>query len=265
MNSGKRATTSGIALRTCSIPLPGGKQAKRQCHRLVFNIKLFFQYSLVRIRSIGDPVHDQVDLITTDAVSVQKRLTTSLGHHDQSCRESYQLRHHGTLSSIRLRQNRMQCRDNWHPQVLQESQNMTAAGTAKDPKFMLQTHNGDVAEIQKIGCGSVVFELLFDDLELNLLLIFIAAHDVIHGDHDAFGARRFGDRRPQVVSESGDATLAWQIVADESDFMKSGRGHDEESPFAINRITVCHTGRATLLTHETVPTRSCCISHSERS
>ena len=85
------------------------------------------------------------------------------------------------------------------------------------PNSCCKRDDVDVAEIQKVGRGSVVFKFLFDNLELNFVVVRISTGDVVHGDHDALRIGLFGDRHPQIVSESCDAAFARQIVTDESD------------------------------------------------
>ena len=128
----------------------------------------------------------------------------------------------------------MQCRDDGHPQVMQECQDVTAARTTIDAEFVLQRNDINVAEIQEVGAASVVFKLLLDHLELNFLVVRISTNNVVHRDNNALGARCLHDRASQVVRESGDAAFAWHVVADESDFVQIRRVHDCDSCVEIS-------------------------------
>jgi hypothetical protein len=67
---------------------------------------------------------------------------------------------------------------------------------------------------------------LLGDLELNFIFVGVSTCYVIHGNNDALGTGRLGNRASQVVSERGDPAFARQVVADESDFERVGCVHD---------------------------------------
>ena len=108
--------------------------------------------------------------------------------------------------------------DNRHSQFAQKRQNVTAGGPAENAEFVLQTDDVHVADVEEVRGAQIGRQVLLLNLEVNYFRILVAAFDVVHGHREtlALGMRGL-DRREQVGCEGGDAALARQVVADESD------------------------------------------------
>ena len=130
---------------------------------------------------------------------------------------------------------------------------MAALLSAEDSKFVLQAHDVDIADIEKIGRAKVRREVLFLDLETNHLRILVAAGYVVHGNSQALALRvGRGDSGQQVGRERRNTALSRQMVTDKCNPADLRVAVHEVTPFAARRtFAVVH-----LLGYVAIPFRA---------
>jgi hypothetical protein len=96
-------------------------------------------------------MRDQVNLGGRDTKYILEYARRVLAHHNQTIRPCGDLPHYVSLIRIRLMKNGMERCDYRHGQVPQQLQNMAASFSPKDPVLVLQTHQIDMARIEKLG------------------------------------------------------------------------------------------------------------------
>ena len=112
----------------------------------------------------------------------------------------------------------MQRGDNRHPQFAQERQNVTAGGPAENAELVLQADDVHVADVEEVRGAQIGRQVLLLNLKANHFRVFVAALDIVHRHRETLALRMRGcDGCKQVGRERGDAALARQVVADESD------------------------------------------------
>ncbi|OGL39339.1 MAG: hypothetical protein A2043_01480 [Candidatus Schekmanbacteria bacterium GWA2_38_9] len=93
---------------------------------------------------------------------------------------------------------------------------MAACQPAEDAIFVLQAHEVNVVDIQKVGGAVIRVNIFLSQLKPNAGRIGVTSLDIIDRQGNA-GCLTIlgGDGLTQVGSKCGDATLARQVVADE--------------------------------------------------
>ena len=163
-------------------------------------------------------MRDEIDLGRRRLVDVLQHLAAALGHHDEPRRERDQLLHHAPLVRSRLAQHGMERGDDGHSQFAQQCQDMTAGRPAENAELVLQADDVHVADVEEVRGAQIGRQVLLLNLEANHFRVLVATWNVVdrHGEALALGMRA-GDGGKQVGRERGDAALARQVVADESD------------------------------------------------
>ena len=76
-------------------------------------------------------------------------------HNDKTSRACGDFLHYCQLVDVGFTKNRMQSRNHWHLEALKQLQHMTAGLPPEDSILMLQTHEIDVAGVEKISGASI--------------------------------------------------------------------------------------------------------------
>ena len=163
-------------------------------------------------------MRDQVDLGLGDAVDLAQERPRPLGHDDDAGGQVGQLRQDPPLVGVRLAQDGVEGRDDRHPQVAQQAEDVAAGRAAVDPVLVLEAD--DVGCCRSSGSrppgGS--FQVLLVDLEPDLRRVVVPFGAVVDRHDEALGVRELGGHRGvHVVREGGDPALPGQVVADERD------------------------------------------------
>src|SRR5712691_3609377 len=108
--------------------------------------------------------------------------------------------------------------DDRHSQFPQECQNVTTGRPTENTEFVLQADDIHIANVEEVRRTQIGRQVLLLNLEANHFRVLVAARNVVdrHGQALALGVRAC-DGGKQVGRERSNATLAWQVVADESD------------------------------------------------
>ena len=88
----------------------------------------------------------------------------------------------------------MQRRDDRHPQVAQQPDDVAAGRTAEDAVFVLEADDVGVGEIEEIGRPQVRVDLLLLDFEPHLRRVVVALRDVVDRNHESSRTRDTGSR-----------------------------------------------------------------------
>ena len=117
----------------------------------------------------------------------------------------------------------MQRRDDRHPQVAQQREDVAARRAAVNAVLVLEADDVGVAEVEKVGRAAIRVEVLLCELETHLRRVLVALGHVVDRDDAAVDRRILSrDSAAQIGGEGGDAALARQVVADETDFANVG-------------------------------------------
>ena len=150
-----------------------------------------------------------------------------LGHHDDAGGQGRQFRQHPPLVVVRLAEDGVEGRDDRHPQVAQQAEDVAAGRPAVDAVLVLEADDVGVGEVQEVGRPAVALQVLLVDLEPDLRRVVVPLGAVVDRDDEALGVREpAGHRGVHVVGEGGDPALPGQVVADEGDLADLGRAHD---------------------------------------
>jgi hypothetical protein len=93
-----------------------------------------------------------VDLHFRNSEYVLKKPGRMLAHHDKPFGACGDLLEDISLIDIRLAQNRMQCRHDGHPEMLEQLQNMAAGSSSIDPILVLQANDINISRVKIAGC-----------------------------------------------------------------------------------------------------------------
>ena len=130
------------------------------------------------------------------------------------------------LIDVRLAQDGVEGRDDWHPQVAQQAEDVAAGYPAVDPVLVLEADDVGVREVQEVGRPEVAVQVLLVDLEPDLRRIVVPLGAIVDRHDEALGLREpAGHRGAHVEGERGDPALAGQVVTDEGDLADFGRLH----------------------------------------
>ena len=153
-------------------------------------------------------MRDQVDFAQRRSVNLVQHLPSAIGHHHQPRGEGDQLFDGAPLVGLGFAQNGMQRGDDRHFQLAQHGQDVTADRAAEYAELMLQAHDVDIADVQKICSSQVRRQILLFDFEANYFRIVIPILDIVDGNAQAL-ALGIGIlySRQQISGECGDAAL----------------------------------------------------------
>ena len=123
------------------------------------------------------------------AINLLQHVPAPLRHHYYPSRKrDYFLRDTALICSW-LSQDCVKGRDDRHSEFAQQGENVTADVTAEDAKFMLQTNDVDVADIEKLGCAQIRGEFLFFNLKANYFRIFVTSLEIVYCDRKTLAFR----------------------------------------------------------------------------
>ena len=112
----------------------------------------------------------------------------------------------------------MQRRDERHIQPTQKFEDVCARSTSKNSIFVLQAHQIDIAEIQKVGGLAVGSQIVLGQLEPHSGGIAVALFSIVHGESQQLGRAVFRvNGVAQVRRERRNSALSREIVADDCD------------------------------------------------
>ncbi len=133
--------------------LVGRQEPKGQNDGPVLDADLMF--APARGRGVGDPMVDEVDLVGGHAVHLAEKLCSLLAHDDEALGQPRELVHHAPLLRRRFGEDGVQRRDDRHPELAEEREDVGARLSAVDPVFVLDGHHIDVVDVEKISRSPV--------------------------------------------------------------------------------------------------------------
>ena len=172
--------------------LVGREQPERQRHQPALDAELVLVEVRVDERRVGDAVRDQVDLGLGDAVDLPQERPGPLGHDDDAGGQVGQLRQDPPLVGVRLAQDGVQGRDDRHPQVAQQAEDVAAGRAAVDAVLVLEADDVGVGEVQEVGRPEVAVQVLLVDLEPDLRRVVVPLGAVVDRHDEALGVRETG-------------------------------------------------------------------------
>src|SRR5262249_14453413 len=159
---------------------------------------------------------DGVVLGPGPAVAPRQERPGPLGQDDSGGGGGGQFLQDPPLIDVRLAQDGVEGRDDRHPQVAQQAEDVAAGHPAVDPVLVLEADDVGVREVQEVGGAAVAFQVLLFGLEPGLRRVVVPFGAVVDGDDEALGVREAArHRRVHVVGEGGDPALPGQVVPDE--------------------------------------------------
>ena len=102
-------------------------------------------------------------------------MTTTRADRSASCVE------HPPLVGVGLAQDGVQGRDDRHPQVPQQAEDVAAGRAAVDPVLVLEADDVGVGEVQEVGRPEVAVEVLLVDLEPDLRRVVVPLGESLTG------------------------------------------------------------------------------------
>ena len=208
--------------------LVGREQPEGQGHRPTLDAELFLVGAGRDVGRVGDAVGDEVDLGLGHAVDLAEERPRPVGHDDDPRRQLRELDEDPTLLGVRLAQDRVESRDDRHPEVTHQAEHVAAGRAAVDAVLVLEGDDVGVREVQEVGRPEVAVQVRFGDLEPDLRRVVVPFEAIVDRHDGALGLRKpSGYRGEHVVGEGGDPALARKIVADEGDLAGLGILHDQ--------------------------------------
>ena len=208
--------------------LVGREQAEGQGDRPPLDAELLLVGVRVDEGRVGDAVGDEVDLGLGHAVDLAEEHARPFGHDDDPRRQLRELDQDPTLVGVRLAQDRVEGRDDRHPEVAHQAEDVAARRAAVDAVLVLERDDVGVREVQEVGRPEVAVQILLGDLEPDLRRVVVSFGAIVDRHDGALGLREpAGHRGVHVVGEGGDPALAREIVADEGDLVGVGIWHDQ--------------------------------------
>ena len=178
--------------------LVGREQPERQRHQPALDAELLLVGVRVDERRVGDAVRDQVDLGLGDAVDLPQERPGPLGHDDDAGGQVGQLRQDPPLVGVRLAQDGVEGRDDRHPQVPQQAEDVAAGRAAVDAVLVLEADDVGVREVQEVGRPEVALQVLLVDLEPDLRRVVVPFGAVVDRHDEALGVREAAGHRGRM-------------------------------------------------------------------
>src|SRR5258708_4465452 len=101
---------------------------------------------------------------------------------------------------------------------------MAAGPATKDSIFVLQAHDIDIAEIQKVRSPPVRSQVTFGQLESYARWVAISCFCIVDRQRQQIYRTVFRTKSPtQVGCERSDSTLSWKIVPNDGDSARKRR------------------------------------------
>ena len=198
--------------------LAGPDQPEREHDLPAFDTELVFVETGIHEGHVVDAMWDELDLLRLDAVHVDQKLDSPLGHHHQAVGEFCESLHDGPLVGVRFTENSVKGGHRGHAQFAQQGQDVTARRAAEDPELMLQAENINIVDVQKIRGPPIRCDLLLRNLEPHAFGVVVSILRVIDGHHEDLSlAVRSDECIGQVSSERSNPALTRQRVADACD------------------------------------------------
>jgi hypothetical protein len=148
----------------------------------------------------------------------RQELDAAFAHDHHAVGQRRQLFQHRFLVAVGFAQHRVQRGDDGHAQLAQQRQDVRARTPAEDAVLVLQAHEINIIDVEKVRGPHVRIDVPLGQLEAHAGGVGVAVFVVIDREGQARRARKFGgDGLAQVGREGGDATLAGKIVANEGD------------------------------------------------
>jgi hypothetical protein len=88
------------------------------------------------------------------------------------------------LGRIRRRQHGVKRRDDRHPELAQEAQQVSASLATKDSVLVLHGQHVDVIDVQKVGCAPLRAEVSVGNLEPHSRRIAVPSAGIVHREHE---------------------------------------------------------------------------------
>ncbi len=181
---------------------------------------------------------DEVDLGLGDAVNVLEEGSGLFGHHHDAGGQIRQTHQDAPLIGAGDVQNRVQGRDDRHPQVAEQAKKVTAGRTAVNPVLMLDADDIRVGEVEIIGCPQVAVQVLLVDLEPDLRRIVVSLRAIVDRNHEALGVWELArHRRMHVVCKRRDAALSGKIIPHERNLLDFGVSHGRDARLGLAGLT----------------------------
>ena len=204
------------------------EQAEGKQNGFAFRAELVLEVVGIHEGHVGYAVRDHIDLSAGNRIHFAQQLRRKFAHDHQAIGELRDLFEHDALICVRFAQNRMQRSDQRHFQPAQQSQNVAARGAAVDAVFMLQADQIVAIEVEKIRSPLIGGNVLLRQLQAHLFRIIVAGIGIVDGDGEQASFSVFGcERGAQVGRESGNATLARQIISNK----RNARGQRQAAGF----------------------------------
>jgi hypothetical protein len=161
-------------------------------------------------------VRNDVDAAGCDAVDRVQHVPAVLAHDDQPLRQGGDFVDDQPLRGVGRTQNRVQRRDDRHPERSQQEQQVIAGLAAEDAELMLQADQVHLIDVQVVRASQVGDGVRFGDLETHDRGVRVYLAGIVHRDdkclHRGSGARQ---RVDQVGGEGGNPALTRQVIADD--------------------------------------------------
>jgi hypothetical protein len=139
-------------------------------------------------------------------------------HHDNSLGEANERVHHGALHGIWLGEDRVERRDDRHPEIAQELEHVPARLGAEDSVLVLDGNDVDGLDVEKIGSPSVRGDVTFGDLETDARWVRVLCADVVHREDEAVELRHLAfDGVAEIRGERCDPAMSRQVIAEHRD------------------------------------------------
>src|ERR1700687_6337979 len=136
-----------------------------------------------------------------------------LAHDNETVRKCCSLCSNKALVGIWVAKDGVQFGHKRHLQAAQQLQNMPAGRAAEDSIFVLQAHDIDIAEIQKVGGSRVGIQVVFSQLESYLRGIAVSCFGIVDWQGQQIDSAIFRtESGAQVGCERSDATLPRKII-----------------------------------------------------
>ena len=208
---------------TVSMPLFGERRPKVRMTVFPPNPNLRLRGVRLHERTIGYSVRDHLNLVGDLRMRRQQDSATFLRHDNDLRRNADELARHFALCGGGICEHGVKRRDDGHVEAREETDDIAARLSAKNPVLMLNVHHIDLRGVQEFCGTGVVINPLFADLEAHALRILVGLIRIGHCDDRGFQTgTSCGDGLMKIVGECRDAAAAWKLISDEGDPVKSG-------------------------------------------
>ncbi len=152
------------------------------------------------------------DRLGRNVIAIDEKRPGGLGHHDQPIANVHHLRHNLSLPGGGVAENRVKRRNDWHPELADQLEDVVAVDSAEDAVLVLYAHEVDLIRVQPLRGEPVVVEPILLDVERDILGVVVSFRPVGHchdPDLDVLGGAF--QALDQVVRKRGDAALTRDV------------------------------------------------------